>query len=70
MQSERRVQTENRIRELRESLNELEAQLERIDRQDNKRNTVKSTIWMTTSMPWTRASTAFSCSGPRSRLTG
>ena len=34
MQSERRIQTENRIRELRESLNELEAQLERIDVQE------------------------------------
>ena len=36
MHSERRIQTENRIRELRESLNELEAQLERIDGQEQQ----------------------------------
>lgn len=50
MQSERRSQTENRIRELRESLNELEAQLKQIDAQEQQAQHRKSIGWMTTSM--------------------
>jgi chromosome segregation ATPase len=36
MQSEPRIQIENRIRELRDSLNQLEAQLEHIDGQEQR----------------------------------